>query len=642
MRGESDEGEEGPAGPSPGAGSSDGRLKRWALRWADRLGVTREWRLIVVGAAIGVVTGLAAVGFIELLHLVEGGAVEMRRHWSLWLLPLPPMVGALFTGLLVHHFAREAKGHGVPEVMRALLKSGGKIRPRVALVKSVASVCTIGSGGSAGAEGPIVQIGSAIGSGLAQALRVGREHSGTLLGCGAAAGIASVFNAPIAGVFFVLEILLRDFSLKTFTPIVVASVFSAATTQAVLGKNQAIFGSPSALQHHQFTLAELPSYAALGLVCGLLSAGFVRMLYASEDLADRVRVHPVVKPVAGAFGLGLLGIGFLLAASAAGAKQDLPWFFGNGYEAIRRLLDPSSYGAVISGGAIANESASVVTTGAASGLPMTVWMLAALLGCKLAGTCLTLGSGGSGGVFAPSLFLGATCGALFGTVLEWVGLIPAGGTPAAYALVGMAALVAGTTHAPLTGILMLFELTRDVYVLLPIMFAAVISTGVARVALRDSIYTLKLRRQGYRVGHAADWTILRRLSVRDVPLDRHVSVGREDAGSTLLEIAEQTGAEHFVVVSAGGEYVGMVRGEDFRTALVAREAIPLLLVDELLRTDLPTVDSDETLDHVMEKFAGCDAQALAVLRREGEKTRVMGLLTRAGLMGRYQQALAEV
>lgn len=642
MSGAPDEGEERPVvgRVSDGSGGS-GSWKAAVARLADRVGITSEWRLIALGAAVGVVTGLAAVGFIELLHLVEAGAVGMRRHWSMWLLPLPPMVGALMTGLLVHHFAREAKGHGVPEVMRAILKTGGKIRPRVALVKSAASVCTIGSGGSAGAEGPIVQIGSAIGSGLAQALKVSREQTGTLLGCGAAAGIASVFNAPIAGVFFVLEILLRDFSLKTFTPIVVASVFSAATTQAVLGKNQAIFGSPSALQHHQFTLLEIPSYALLGLACGLLSALFVRMLYASEDVAERVRIHPVAKPVIGAFGLGVLGIGFLLVASAAGAKQDLPWFFGNGYEAIRRLLDPSSYGEMVS--ASANEAVSVVEGhGAASGLPMTFWMLGALLACKLVGTCLTLGSGGSGGVFAPSLFLGATAGAVMGTALEWMGLLPQGGSPAAYALVGMAALVAGTTHAPLTAILMLFELTRDVYVLLPIMFAAVISTGVARVALRDSIYTHKLRRQGFRVGHAADWTILRRLSVRDVPLDRHVSVGREDAGSTLLEIAEQTGAEHFVVLSPDGEYVGMVRGEDFRTALVAREAIPLLLVDELLRADLPTVDAEETLDSVMEKFAGCEAQALAVVRREGGKVRVMGLLTRAGLMGRYQQALSEV
>ncbi len=622
-------------------GGQGGGSGFWAS-WRSRLGLSSEWRLIVIGAGVGVVTALAAVGFIELLHLVESGVIGVRRHWSLWLLPLPPMAGALLTGLLVHRFAREARGHGVPEVMRAILKSGGKIRPRVALVKSAASVCTIGSGGSAGAEGPIVQIGSAIGSGLAQLLKAPREHTGTLLGCGAAAGIASVFNAPIAGVFFVLEILLRDFSLKTFTPIVVASVFSAATTQAVLGRNQAIFGGASVFEHQQFTLMELPSYALLGLACGLLSALFVRMLYASEDVAERVRVHPVVKPVIGAFGLGLLGIGFLLAASAAGSPQDLPWFFGNGYEAIRRLLDPSSYGGAMLSAASANEGAAVTSVGAAGGLPMVWWMLGALLACKLLGTCLTLGSGGSGGVFAPSLFLGAAAGALVGTTLERLGLLPAGGSPAAYALVGMAALVAGTTHAPLTAILMLFELTRDVYVLLPIMFAAVLSTGVARMALRDSIYTHKLRRQGYRVGTAADATILRRLSVKDVALERHVSVGREDAGSTLLEIAEQTGAEQFVVISGEGDYLGMVRGEDFRTALVAREAIPLLLVDELMRHDLPTVEGEEPLDSVMEKFAACDADALAVVRRESGRTRVLGLITRAGLMGRYQRSLAEV
>ena len=259
-----------------------------------RINNARDWWLVTIGAVIGVVTALGAIGFVTLVHWAEERAAQAAREWPWWTLPIIPMFGALLTGLLVHYFAREARGHGVPEVMDAIVRRGGKVRPRVAVVKSIASACTIGSGGSAGAEGPIVQIGAAIGSAIAQALRISREHANTLLGCGAAAGIASVFNAPIAGVFFVLEILLRDFSVRTVTPIVIASVFSTAVTQAVLGENEAIFASAREIERYVFTMSELPSYIALGLLCGVIAVVFVRMLYASEDLAARVRVHPVV------------------------------------------------------------------------------------------------------------------------------------------------------------------------------------------------------------------------------------------------------------------------------------------------------------------------------------------------------------
>lgn len=614
------------------------RRVRLLHRAALRLGLQADWYLVALGALIGAVTAFGAIGFAKLLHAAEDAALQLHQSNRVLALVGLPMAGALATGLLIHFFAREAKGHGVPEVMDALFRKGGRIRPRVALVKSLASAFTIGSGGSAGAEGPIVQIGAAIGSGAAQILRVSRDQAGTLLGCGAAAGIASIFNAPIAGVFFVLEILLRDFSLRTFTPIVVASVFSTAVTQAVLGRNVAIFAASESLRQYQFTLPELPSYIVLGIMCGLVASLFIKTLYAAEDLAERVRVHPIAKPVLGALLLGGLGLLFLLLAPSGPATP--PPFYGNGYDTIRVLLAPGSYGMGESIGA--NVPLGGVLESDAAIVSPTLLMLGAILIGKLLATCFTLGSGGSGGVFAPSLFLGAVAGGFFGVTLERVGLLPADGSPATYALVGMAAVVAGTTHAPLTAILIIFEITRDIYVLLPIMLAAVMATGVARLVFRDSIYTLKLRRRGVLLGSSADLTILRRIPAREVPLVPHVAVRPEDPVSKLLELNREYLVADFVVVDDEGGYEGIISSQDLRTALLEREAIPLLLVEDLVVRTLPTISPEEGLHSVLDKFSRHDVASLAMVEvGAGGEQRILGLLTRGRLMGRYQQALFE-
>ncbi len=617
------------------------RLQARLQRLAKKLGLRNDWYLIALSAGIGSFTAVGSVGFMLALRWTEG-RVELFHEsagWQWWLFPLVPMAGALAAGLLIYFFAPEAKGHGVPEVMDALFRQRGRIRPQVGLIKSLASGFTIGSGGSAGAEGPIVQIGAAIGSGVAQMLKISRDHTGTLLGCGAAAGIASVFNAPIAGVFFVLEILLRDFSLRTFTPIVVSSVFSTAVTQALLGTNQALFAPYTELQHFVFTLRELPSYVILGLLCGVVAVAFTRMLYAAEDLADRIKVHPVLKPVIGGALLGLLGAGFLAIERGAGIQPHLPAFFGNGYETIRQLLQPANY--ITDAGAAAPDTTHLI--GAAT-QPLVIWLLLLYLIAKPLATSMTLGSGGSGGIFAPALFLGATAGAIFGMTLQWMGLLPADSSPAAYALVGMAAVVAGSTHAPLTSILIVFELTRDVYVLLPIMLAAVMSTVTAQMLLRDSIYTLKLRRRGLLMGTAADMTILRRITADEVPSAPPIAVNPDDPITKVLDLYERHKISDVVVTDHENGYLGMLTAEDIRTALIAREAIPLLLVNELMRSDLPTISPDETLDRVLDKFSKFDVTSLALVQSAGpgELERVIGLLSRGRLMNRYQQALEEL
>lgn len=604
--------------------------------FGKRLGFRRDWYLIVLAALIGTVSAFGAVGFKWLLDQGVHLGIGIQSSLSIWALPLLPMAGALATGALVHFFAFEARGHGVPEVMDALYRKKSVIRPRVAVVKSIASACTIGSGGSAGVEGPIVQIGAAIGSAFSQALRVPRDQAATLLGCGAAAGIASVFNAPIAGVLFVLEILLRDFSLRTFTPIVVASVFSTAATQTLLGQNEAIFAVTDALAGYHFTYVELPSYLLLGVFCGLIAVGFTRLLYWSEDTYDALKLHPILKPLTGAFLLGVVGIGFLLVAHVVGGKGDIPPFFGNGYDAIRELLAPRTFRVMNS-----SEVAEIAESGGGL-LVASLWMLLSLAVLKGVATCLTLASGGSGGVFAPSLFLGAASGAAFGVALQSLGLLPADGSPASYALVGMAAVVAGTTHAPLTAILILYELTRDEYVLLPIMLAAVTAVVVAQLLLRDSIYTLKLRRRGVLFGSGTDLAVLRKVIAADITPGPFIPIFPDDPLSRVLELRDHYRITDFTICDRDNTYLGMVTSADLRTALMEREAIPYLLVEELLRRDIPTVHPDETLDAVMEKFTKHEVNSLAMIDPNSQSgKKVTGLITRARLMSRYQRAFAD-
>lgn len=594
-----------------------------------RLGFERDWYLILIGAVIGSITAFGAIGFSALLALMTHWAERARPTMSIWWLPIIPMGGALITGILIYFWAREAKGHGVPQVLKALIQRNGNIPLRVGVVKVFASVFTVGSGGSSGTEGPIVQIGATAGSVLCRALNIPREHMRTLVGCGAAAGISSIFNAPIAGVFFVLEILLRDFSIRVFTPIVVASVFSAATTHAFQGSNEAIFFVGDALESYQFSLLELPSYMVLGVVCGLSAVLFNWTLHTAEDVFEKVPVHAIIKPVIGALLLGLMGIAFL-SIPGTDSGDHTPSFFGNGYGTIRWLLNPAAY----SGGQ---------ALGGAE-IPTVFLLLASLVFIKSVATAFTLGSGGSGGILAPSLYLGAVTGGAFGVLMEQLGFIPANGSPGAYALVGMAAVVAAGTHGPLTAILILFELTRDVYVLLPIMLAAVIATVVSQLIQKDSIYTYKLRREGVLVGAARDLTLLRRLRVSDVepePLPNE-PIYLSDPVSKLISLHATYHVPDFPVVDEHGHYIGMVTGEDMRSALIDREAIPLLLVAELMQTDVPPVYIDDTLDTVMNKFAKHDVTSLCLVRNtpDGGMT-PQGLITRGRVLQRYNRALEE-
>ncbi len=585
------------------------------------------WALVIVAGLIGSLAALVAVAFDALVRLSEGfffGRVANHEFdgWKILLLIPLPALGGLAVGLITYYLVKAPPGHGIPDVIEALARRNGTLRARSAIYKMITASLSIGSGGSAGQEGPIVQIGSVVGSFVARHLEVSREHRNTLVGCGAAAGLAALFNAPIAGVIFVLEVILRDFSMRTFLPVVVAAVMGVATSRAI-HPEQAMFSVPAELAAYPFVIKKIIPFIGLGVICGLVGWAFARSYHGFEHWFRRLKLHPAVKPAIGGLLLGMMGVVFVLGFGRGVGGYEPPVFFANGYPVIQWLFHPSTYLGFDGDG---NQVRQV-----------TLLVLLAAMMCKIIGTGLTLGSGGSGGTFAPSLFIGATLGGAFGIAVRHV---PGFGDvmPANFALVGMAGVLAGTVHCPLTAFLLVFELTNDYKLILPVMLVAVLATTIAKLLDRDSIYTTTLREQGIRVGAMSDLTLLRRLQVTEAMVSPVTVMRSNEPAQRLLDMAANIGGSEYVVVDDTDQYLGVVRSADLRLALMQKEAIPLMLVGELARNDLPTVKMSDNLEQVMDKFSKEDVTSLPVI---GEVKKVLGVVTRAELMRHYLKALEE-
>ncbi|OGQ80750.1 MAG: hypothetical protein A2289_16020, partial [Deltaproteobacteria bacterium RIFOXYA12_FULL_58_15] len=416
--------------------------------------------LMLLAALLGVGAGYGAILFqtlIDLVHRVgypKGVLVNDLYALPWYQIVLVPAIGGALVGPLIYFFAREAKGHGVPEVMDAVAHRGGKIRRRVAAVKILASAISIGVGGSFGREGPIVQIGSSLGSSLGQLLHLEARELRLLVGCGAAAGIAATFNAPIAGAIFAIEVILGTSTISTFTPLVVASVVATAISRFHLGNTPA-FRVPS---YGLESPSELLLYLLLGVLCAFVGLAFSRGLYVVEDVWDKLPLHDTLKPIVGGAMVGCLGL-------------VLPHVMGVGYETVEAVLASDNH--------------------------IGLYLLLGLVAAKIVATHLSIGSGLSGGIFAPSLFIGAMAGGAFGVVVNY--LLPGTVAPSgAYAIVGMAAVVSAAIHAPLSAILIVFEMTGDYRLILPLMLAVLVASALSKRISPASIYTLKLLRRGVR------------------------------------------------------------------------------------------------------------------------------------------------
>ncbi|HEY3811748.1 MAG TPA: chloride channel protein [Caulobacteraceae bacterium] len=549
-------------------------------------------QLSLLALVVGIVTGLGAVVFRDLIGVLhnlffvgkfsvhfDANIFTPPAPWGAWVI-LIPVIGGIGVTFLVNTFAPEAKGHGVPEVMDAIYYKAGVIRPVVAVVKSLASALAIGSGSSVGREGPIIQIGSALGSTLGQIVRMPAGQRIALVAAGAGAGIAATFNTPIGGVMFAIELMMPEFSVETFLPVAIATGAATFVGRWFFGDYPAFNVPPLNLASTDYTaLATLVLFAVLGALTGIAAAAFIKGLHLVEDVFDKIRSR-YLRHI-----LGMLILGVLMYVLLKTLGQY--YVDGVGYATVQAIL---------------------------SGKESTFWLLGVLFLCKMAATSLSLGSGSSGGIFSPSLFLGATLGGGFAAAVNAMAPGLNISVPA-FAMVGMGAMVGGGTGAVMTAVTMIFEMTLDYAIVMPMIVAVAMSIGVRRLLSPENIYTLKLVRRGQvipKARHANMFLVRTAKEVMDTDVLVLPSTVSFDA---FLRMPEHEGRLRHVVVVAKGRLFGVVR------------------VNTGLRRGLEGADTNLTLGDVANRnftVVGEQDVAFGVIQRMWRKNAMMAVVVAAG------------
>ena len=546
--------------------------------------------LSLLALGLGIVTGIGAVLFRDLIGLVHNllftGHFNLHYDANVFTAPAPwgalvilvPILGAIAVTFLVSNFAPEAKGHGVPEVMDAIYYKGGVIRPVVALVKSLASAIAIGSGASVGREGPIIQIGSALGSTLGQIVRMPVGQRIALVAAGAGAGIASTFNTPIGGVMFAIELMLPEVSAETFLPVAIATGTATFVGRWFLGDTPAFHVPPlQAMPINSSALIVLLLFAVLGGVTGIAAAGFIRTLHLAEDLFDRIKQRYMRHM------LGMLILGVLMYVLLRTFGQY--YVDGVGYATVQAIL---------------------------GGQLTTFWLLGLLFVCKVFATSLSLGSGSSGGIFSPSLFMGAALGGGFAGLLNAAGM-PIPLSVPAFAIVGMGSMVGGGTGAVMTAVTMIFEMTLDYSIIMPMIVAVAMSIGARRVLSRETIYTLKLVRRGRSIPKARHANMFLVRTAREV-MDTDIQVLPAEASfDDYVRQPEHAGRLRHVVVIENEHLYGVIR------------------VNTGLRRGLESAKTGMRLRDVASRnftVVGEDVTAYEVIRRMWRKKAIMAVVVR--------------
>lgn len=564
--------------------------------------------LVLLAVIVGVVAALGAIAFKYLIAIIynlsfygtfstvlEPNAYGEPSVWGPFII-LVPVIGGLIVVFLVRSFAPEAKGHGVPEVMFAIYHRDGNVRGIVSVVKAFASALSIGTGASVGREGPIIQIGASFGSTFGRRLGLIRSQKIILLAAGAGAGIAATFNTPLGGVLFAVEILLPEISPRSFLPVVAATATSTYLYRLIIGA-EATFHIPFWKQlplSQAVNVAEIGLAAFTGVVMGLAAFAFVRVLEWAEDTFDELPINAYLQNIIGMLAVGATGYLFLLASGHYHVMSV-------GYSTIQDILSDNRMG---------------------------VLLLLALFAGKLLATCISLASGASGGIFSPSLFMGCTLGAAIGVAGQW--LMPnAGISVPVFAMLGMGAMVGAGTSAAMTAIVMIFEMTRDYNIILPLVLAVAVALGVRRALVVNDIYTIKLRKRG-----------------RAIPTDRSTNMFLVQPASEVMSRgfsvlpAEMTVAEALtridldsnrVIVTAGPRIAGFVR---FANIPYQPDRFGRQTLGDIIKTDFVVTTPTNTLNAVITRMSRRDRSFAIVIQSEGGVPRpedVVGVIDREEL-----------
>jgi CIC family chloride channel protein len=552
----------------------------------------------MLSVAIGILSAIGAllfrtlVEFFQFLFWAPGNNFLDQIARSPWYYILfIPVAGGLVAGPIISFFVPEAKGPGVPEIIKSVTRLHNFIRYRVTFLKALVTSLLLGSGASVGREGPIAQIGASVGSSIAQIFKIPAELHRICIASGTAAGIAATFNAPIAGTFFALEIILLDIEITYISHIMISSIVASVFSRIFWGQFPVFIVEPFQI----FSQFELLLYFVLGVLAGVISIGFVKMIFFLQGIFERIPIKEWLKPALGGLMLGGLALQY-------------PHIMGVGYETIN-------------------------------------WALAGTLGLKLAvillflkmlATSICIASGMSGGIFAPSLFLGGSLGAVVGLVTNMIfpQLVI---NPAYYALAGMGAVVSGTTLAPITAILTIFELTYDYHVILPLMVACITSSTIVRMFFGYSVYEMKLLKQGINIVRGHDITVLRSLIAGDF-MDKSFEALYES--EPLLDVVDKMIASpypHFVVLNHDGNLVGVISIRDIKSSLRNLDDLKdFTIAADLMTKDVITISQEDSLEHAMYLFENYGISFLPVIHPLNPH-KVRGILKKDALLHAYDE-----
>lgn len=558
-------------------------------------------RQLTLAAAVGVGTGVATGLFLRLVEIVQfwpavggrGRLFSLTLNWPLLL--VLPAIGGLLCGAVLQFGDSTVKGTGTPEILHAIRRKGGLIGGRYTALKTLASVFTVCSGGAAGPEAPMVTFGAGLGSWAGRKLGISAVDLHTLVAAGAAAGFAAVFNAPIAGVLFAIEVLLKEFTSGAFAIVMLATVSASVTTHLILGE-RVFVEVPSTYAFHN--IRELGFYFALAVLAALFAKLFVATSLAVEKRFEKGVASPMARAALGGLILGALALW-------------LPQALGNGRVVIPDLIR------------------------AESSSPWAWALLIALLFGKMVACPLTVGSGGSGGIFIPYLLMGAALGGLVGRGVS--ALVPWAAPSGAYMLVGMGAVFAGVTFAPFTAIILLFELTRDYSIVLPLMFTAGITVMVARAIDPLSFEGHKLLKKGVRLNEHPELRVLEKYHVRDI-MSRSVRAVPQDYSlrqlANFIVAGPHTG---YPVVDPEGRPVGLLTPIEMQDAFGDQSA-PLreLTARDIMRPRFPTISPDEPIEHAIRRMHEFGTDHVLVID-PAAPAKIAGIVTQSDVLGIYRR-----
>jgi CIC family chloride channel protein len=563
------------------------KFKQNPLQWLQTESLISNSLALVVG----VLTGLAIVFYDTLLELSHNAFFGILPKSPGYFIILLPALGGLIVGIIVHLLIHTRR-YDIEEVIEATALRGGRMSPRNALLEVLASVVSIGSGGSVGKEAPVVLAGSGIGSSLAQILKIKGNRVKVLIGCGAAGGIAAAYNAPLAGVVFAVEVILGELEASSFIPIVISAVFATLVSSVVFGVRTIDVSSYQLVSPFYESIL----YLFLGVLAGVVSAMLMRALFGTHKIFDSLSIHPVIKPAIGGLFVGLIGFFY-------------PQVFGVGYDVITDALN--------------------------NGLALKLML--ALIFLKIIAFSFTMGSGGSGGSIVPSLFVGAMLGGAYGSIVHSMfPMITA--ESGAYALAGMGAVFAGTSRAPLASILILFELTRDYNMILPIMLACVVSNVVSSSLNHESIFTEGLHRKGFTIRKGREVDIMESLLVKDAMKHNVQTVSENKNVGALIALMQSSRHAGFPVLDSKGNLCGVVTLKDLRDKVGHDELDKT--INEIASKDVEVAYPEENLNTVLKRLATKDIGRLPVVSST-DKTKLLGIITRSDIVKLYDKKILD-